>query len=101
MTSGRRTHDMSLLVRPAVAVLGMTALLVTTVVGMSGQSPDLASVASSMPPGAWTTVPTVNATQVLAQTGASSGHILGFAENLVWTPRTRELYFMGGDHGDL
>jgi hypothetical protein len=62
------------------------------------QSSSLGSLASTMAPGSFATLQTSNITNTMQATGAS-GLITGYADKGVWDPTTRQLFFIGGDHG--
>lgn len=60
---------------------------------------ELGQLAASMKVGTWAELKTVNLIETLQAKGAS-GAIFGYNEDAVWDPRTRQLYYVGGDHND-
>src|SRR5262249_50082232 len=60
----------------------------------------LAQLAATMKPGAWAELKTENLVETLRAKGAS-GAIFGYNEDAVWDPKTRQFYYVGGDHNDI
>jgi len=52
-----------------------------------------------MQPGQWATLDTININPTLMNTGGASGYITGDSESIKWDPVTRQLFFLGEDHG--
>ena len=59
----------------------------------------LGQLALEMKPGTWAELKTNNLVGTLRAKGAS-GAIFGYNEDAVWDPKTRQFYFVGGDHND-
>jgi hypothetical protein len=63
------------------------------------KSSPLAKLAASMKAGEWAELKTENQIETLRAKGAS-GAIFGYNEDAVWDPKTRQFYYVGGDHND-
>jgi len=74
-----------------------SAIATTPVV--SGTQTPLAQLAASLQPGQWGTLTTLNINPALTNTGGASGYITGDSESIKWDPVTRQLFFIGMDHG--
>ena len=59
----------------------------------------LGQLAGSMKAGAWAELKTDNLIDTLRAKGAS-GAIFGYNEDAVWDPKTRQFFYVGGDHND-
>src|SRR5262245_47789934 len=60
----------------------------------------LTDVIETMQPGDWGELTTNEIDAVLVAGGASQMEI-GYSEDIVWDPDSRQLFFVGGDHNDL
>ncbi len=60
----------------------------------------LAHLAAKMKAGEWAELKTVNLIETLRAKGAS-GAIFGYNEDATWDPKTRQFYYVGGDHNDI
>ncbi|PYS31238.1 MAG: hypothetical protein DMG11_02020 [Acidobacteria bacterium] len=67
----------------------------------SAQSTALASLAASMQPGTWAELQTSNLNATFSSSdagGGASGQIIGYTDDAVWDPASRQVFFLGGDH---
>lgn len=62
-------------------------------------SSSLSQLAASLAPGQWGELQTNNINSALSASGASDMTI-GYSEEMKWNPVTRQLQFVGSDHGD-
>src|SRR5262245_51023648 len=60
----------------------------------------LSNAAASMQPGTWLQITTSNINPTLTGTGGASGFIFGYADSIKWDPVTRQLFYVGQDHGE-
>lgn len=65
---------------------------------ISGSS--LSQLSAALAPGQFGALETNNINPVLGASGAS-GTVFGYADEVVWNPVTRQIQYLGGDHGDL
>jgi hypothetical protein len=59
----------------------------------------LAHLAARMKAGEWAELKTENLIETLRARGAS-GAIFGYNEDAAWDPKTRQFFYVGGDHND-
>src|SRR5688500_16378174 len=66
----------------------------------SGAPTEFGRLAAGMKPGTWAELKCDNLIETLKAKGAS-GAIFGYNEDAVWDPKTRQFYYVGGDHNDM
>src|SRR6266446_6378771 len=67
----------------------------------SAQTTALGSLAASMQPGTWAELQTNNLNATFSSSdmgGGASGQIIGYTDDAVWDPVSRQVFFLGGDH---
>src|SRR5262245_56788690 len=87
----------------SLLVFGMLGLAPSVLRGQAspvkGKPTELGQLAASMKAGAWAELKTDNLIDTLRAKGAS-GAIFGYNEDAVWDPKTRQFFYVGGDHND-
>src|SRR5262245_757435 len=61
---------------------------------------EMGKLAASMKPGTWAELKTKNIVETLASDGAS-GALFGYSEDGAWDPKTRQWFYIGGDHNGI